>query len=98
MYNITNLTNAKYGYELVYYANEVTNGVFIGGFIISLFIIITFVFMKSQDVLDSMIGSSFFSFVFALFFTAIGLIGFQFVLIFLLITALLSFYKIFIVK
>jgi len=94
-YDLTNLTSAVWGYELLAYANEVTNNVFIGGFMIFLFITILLSLSTRTDFIEALATANIVCFMASLFLVGMGMLNFQFLIVFLVFGAGSVFYKIF---
>lgn len=94
-YNLTNMTSAVYGYELVGFANEVTGGIFMSGFVITLFIVMLMIQSIRKDFIESLLVSSWVLFVLSSFLSFMGQLNPVYPLIFVLLTAFSAFFKLF---
>lgn len=90
--NLTNLTSTQNTYELVIYANQVTNGILFNLFIIVIFIILILISMRRYEWDEAMTASAFVTFGFSIFFSAFKLLNFKFVIFFGVVAALGAFW------
>ena len=92
MYNLTGLKAADTIPKLVVYANDITGDVLMNLFLWATFMIM-FMVMKRFDFDESLLTSSFVTFILALIFNYIGLIPLKNALVFLVIVAFGAFYS-----
>jgi hypothetical protein len=92
LYNLTNLTNAKTLPDLVVIANNATNQIFMGGYLVAFFIIMLMGLLVKFKFEESLLASSFACFILSLFLRQAQLINFTFVIGFLIITAMMGLY------
>lgn len=90
-YNLTTLTNGTTMLDIATYANNSTDGVLFGFFIMALFIIMI-LSLKRYDFVHSLFSSSFVCFIIAAIGTYGNLLNIIYPLLFLTITALSAFY------
>jgi len=93
-YNLTGLKNATTMYDLVVYANVVTDNILIVLFLWSLWFIML-MRLKAYDFANSILVSSFITFTLGLLMSYVGLVNIIHPLIFLVIAAFTLFYIVF---
>jgi len=91
-YNMTELGQQTDIVGLVTFANNNVNFMLVGLFIISIFIVITFMFTKRMNLVDSLVVSSFICFVLSVIGVYINLLNFIYPLLFLVVVAFGSMY------
>lgn len=86
MGGITNLTNLTRGnmtaFDLVEYTNTVTDGIMMQGFIITVFVILTSMFVNRYGLEKSILVSSFLSMMISIALSVIGLLNFYYMIFF----------------
>jgi len=87
LYNLTGLMQADTIEDLIVVANNATNQIFIGGFLIAIFIVMLMVFIGRFEWERSVLASSFVCFILALFLRQANMINFIFVIAFPTIAA-----------
>jgi len=93
LYNLTGLEQSETLADLIYVANDGSGGIFIVGFVISVFAIITMTLAIKTSMDNAMLGSSFICFWLTMFFRQAGLIEFWYVIGFLVLLGLISLKK-----
>lgn len=86
--NITNLTTSTNFYELVDFTNEATEGIMGVGFIMAMFFILLFTFMRKYEPKESITLSSFLCFIISIFLVYLRLLNPTFLWGFGVITSL----------
>lgn len=87
LYNITGLMAADTIEDLIVVANNATGQIFIGGFLIAIFVIIIMIFLGRFSFEKSILASSFVCFLIALFLRQANMIHFIFVIAFPVLSA-----------
>lgn len=85
--NLTNLTSAENTYDLVKFVTEITGGIFMGMFIVTVFVIVTAISLKNQEFEKALLMGSFTGFVISIFLRAMELLNFTYVIVFAVIMA-----------
>lgn len=92
LYNITELMQADSIPDLVITANNASNQIFMGGYMVAFFIIMMLVLLIKFKFDESVLASSFACFIASLFLRQAQLINFVFPLAFLIMMAMMGFY------
>lgn len=90
-YNLTNLTNADNIWGLVNFANQSTNNILVGLFIISIFFILLMA-LKQFSFIKAAFASTFISFILSMILTYSKLLNFIYPLTFFILLACIAFY------
>jgi hypothetical protein len=92
VYNLTNLTNFSGGMgNLVYQANNATNGFLVGLFLVAIFLVLLFSFMRFGDVVRSIAGASFVCFLLASILVYADFLEIYYALLFLVLVGITTF-------
>ena len=91
-YNLTALQNASNMYGIVEFANNSTNGIFIGLLMISIFFILLLI-LKKYEMHNALLVSAYLSFILSLILSYAHLLNFIYVLIFFALSAFTLFYN-----
>lgn len=92
MYNMTTLTNADTIFGLVNYANDSSDTLLMGLFLISIFIILMFVFLK-WNFENSVLTASYVCFILSVFLVYIDFLNFYYSLFFLMAMSFSALYN-----
>lgn len=90
-YNLTNLTNADNIWGLINYANQSTDSLMVGLFMIAIFFILLMA-LKQFTFIKAAFASSFISFILSLLLTYSKLLNFIYPLTFFIMLACIAFY------
>ena len=90
-YNITALQQATNVYTLLQYANDASLGILVGGFMIVIFFALLMM-AKNVEISKRLLGAGFLCFGFSLLLRFANLMNFEFVILFLSITAFSGLY------
>lgn len=90
-YNLTNLTNSDNIWGLFNYANQSTNSLLVGLFIIAIFFILLMA-LRQYTFIKAAFASSFISFILSMLLTYSKLLNFVYPLTFFILTACIAFY------
>ncbi len=86
VYNLTNLRNLTGLPELIQVTNQASNGLLTGLFIIAVWVVLLFAFLRF-DFIKAVASSSFLCFILSVFLVYLDLLNIMFLLIFLFLTA-----------
>lgn len=86
VYNLTNLQNLSGLPALISVTNEASNGLMTGLFIIAVWVVLLFAFLRF-DFIKAMATSSFICFILSTFLVYLDLLNIMFLLVFLFLTA-----------
>lgn len=87
VYNLSNFTNFSGGLgQLTYVANEATNGLLVGLFLVAFFLVLLFSFMRFGDAVRAFAGSGFICFLLSTILVYADLLQIYYALVFLIIT------------
>ena len=94
-YNTTALENANTIVDVFLFSNTMTGGVFISGLLMVLYLVIIYTISLKDDFLNAVIAASWVCFILGGFLLYLKAINSTIVLMFLIVTAITSFYKLF---
>ena len=81
MYNLTNLSTAQTPMDIISFANDNTQGMLFGGFLISLWFVM-FIVLKKYSFERAFVTSSFLCFIISIFFVSAQLVTFHYSIVF----------------